>query len=60
MKSFNFLWFDDCGHVRGHLNSWILNYINYYLMNKYFVGILNSWIDMPTKLNVQRIKMISQ
>jgi len=23
-------WFDDIGHVRGHLHSWILNYIQYY------------------------------
>jgi len=30
-------------------------------MNKYFIGILNSWIALPTKymkLNVQRILMI--
>ena len=25
---------------------------------KYFVGILNSWIALPTKLNAQRIFMI--
>ena len=32
-------------------------------VNKYFVGILNLWIALPTrktKLNVQEIKMISQ
>ena len=32
-------------------------------MNKYFTGILNSWIALPanyTKFNVQGIKMISQ
>ena len=32
-------------------------------VNKYFVGILNSWIAQPTlntKLNVQWIKFISQ
>ena len=31
-------------------------------VNEYFVGILNSWIALPTKntkLNVQRVKMIS-
>jgi len=32
-------------------------------MNKYFIGILNSWIAQPmkyTKLNVQQKKMFSQ
>jgi len=32
-------------------------------VNKYFVSFLNLWIALPmkdTKLNVQRIKMISQ
>jgi len=32
-------------------------------VNKYFVGILNSWIVIPTeytKINVQQIKMISR
>jgi len=23
-------WFDKIGHVRGHLNSWSLNYMQYY------------------------------
>ena len=33
------------------------------MVSKYFVGILNSWISIPTKytkLDIQRIKMISQ
>jgi len=29
-------------------------------LNKYFCGILNSWIALPTKLNVQQIKVISK
>ena len=24
-------WFDDIGHVRGHFNLWISNYMQYYL-----------------------------
>ena len=55
-------WFDNDGHVRGILmNSWISNYINITKVNTYFVGILNSWIALPTKnmKNVQQIEMIS-
>jgi len=46
--------------------TWICGFKLYALLNlkanKYLVGILNSWIALPTKhmlLNVQRIKMIS-
>jgi len=63
VKSFNFvgtkyLGLDDDGHVHGHLYSWISNY-RQYKVNKYFVGILNLWISLPMKLNVQRIQMRS-
>jgi len=38
-------------------------FLNIAKMNKYFVGILNSWIALPTKdtkFNVQPKKMMSQ
>ena len=64
MKSFNFMgtnisWFDDVGHVRGHLNSKILK-LYAKLLN--LMGILNMWIALRVtkehiKLNVQKIKI---
>ena len=45
---------------------WTLEFVDFQIkhgtikLNQHFVGILNSWIVFPTKLNVQRIKMISQ
>jgi len=59
-------WFDDDEQVRGHMNTWIVKYtLNYQIteLNKYFVGILNSWIVLPTKyttLNVEQLKRVSQ
>jgi len=54
----NILWFDD----DKHLNSWIFK-LNTQLqcikLNQHFVGILNSWIVLPTKntkFNVQQLK----
>ena len=52
------LWFDDDGHVRGHLKSCFFR-LNTHLLNLInFVEIL--WIVLPTKSNVQRITMLSQ
>ena len=54
VKSLNFIgtnsWFDDNEHVSGHLNSWILKLeCNNTALNNYYVGILNSWIAIPTR-----------
>ena len=52
-------WFDDIGHVHGHLNLWISNFIQMYniaKVNNYLVRIFNLCIALPTKytkLNVQ-------
>ena len=51
------MWFDDDGHVGGHFGIRGFQIIlNTTKVNKYFVGILNLWIVLPTKytkLNVQ-------
>ena len=63
MKSFNFVGIKFRGlttlrHLRGFEIKCIITKVN-----KYFVGYLNTWIALTTKntkLNVQRIKIISQ
>ena len=56
--------FDDDGHVRGHLKSWMSNYIiNVTKVNKKLSWDLKFIDILPakyTKLNAQRIKMILQ
>ena len=32
VRGYEFWWFDDIGHIRGHLNSWISNDMQYYLI----------------------------
>ena len=52
------LWFDDDEHVCGHLPG---KFVDFQI--KHTTIQLNHWIVLPTKytkLNVQRIKMISQ
>ena len=56
LKKYCDIWFDDIGHVCGHLNSWIPNHMQ--KVNKYFVRILSPWIALPQKymeLIVQQI-----
>ena len=65
VKSFYFIGMKFCGLTMMDMFLWTLEFQIIHSitkLNKFFVGILNSWIALPmknTKLNVQRIKVIS-
>jgi len=68
VKSFHFVGTKLSGFtmIDMFMDTWICGFqiiLNIIKVNKYFVGILNLWIVLPSKysqLNVQWIKMISQ